>query len=118
MNDSNATDAISRSAAIDIINEERRFIESLRETVFDNEDRAHNTGELGCAIGLARKIKELPALDAVPVVRCRECKHRCTFVCPMYHTETCLDDLDGFDDYNVDRTDNDGFCHLGRTNGR
>jgi hypothetical protein len=31
----------------------------------------------------------------------------------MYHTETCIDDLDGFDDYNVDRTDNDGFCHLG-----
>ena len=61
-------DAISRSAAIDIINEERRFIESLRETVYDNEDRAHNTGELGCAIGLARKIKELPALDVEPVV--------------------------------------------------
>ena len=54
-----------------------------------------------------------PALDVAPVVRCYECKHRCTLVCPMYHTETCLDDLDGFDDYNVDRTDNDGFCHLG-----
>ena len=58
-------------------------------------------------------ILNAPALDAVPVIRCRECKHRCTLVCPMYHTETCLDDLDGFDDYNVDRTDNDGFCHLG-----
>lgn len=54
-----------------------------------------------------------PTLDAVPVVRCADCKHRCTFVCPMYHTETCLDDLDGFDDYDVDRTDDDGFCHLG-----
>ena len=53
-------DVISRSAAIDIINEERRFIERLRETVYDNEDRAHNTGELGCAIRLAQNIKELP----------------------------------------------------------
>jgi hypothetical protein len=52
--------------------------------------------------------------DAVPVVRCVDCKYRCTLVCPMYHTETCLDDLDGFDDYNVDRTDDDGFCHLGK----
>lgn len=52
-------------------------------------------------------------LDVAPVVRCKECKHRCTYKCPMYHTETCLDDLDGFDDYNVDRTDDDGFCHLG-----
>lgn len=69
------TDAISRSAAIDIINEERRFIESLRETVFDNEDRAHNTGKLGCAIRLARKIKELPALDVAPVVYCKDCRY-------------------------------------------
>lgn len=65
---------------------------------------------LGVAAGELRKA---PGIDAAPVVRCRECKHRCTLVCPMYHTETCLDDLDGFDDYNVDRTDNDGFCHLG-----
>lgn len=62
------TDAISRSAVLDIIKEERRFIESLRETTFDNEDRAHNTGELGCAIRLARKIKDIPALDVAPVV--------------------------------------------------
>ena len=54
-----------------------------------------------------------PTIDAVPVVRCVDCKYHCTLVCPMYHNETCLDDLDGFDDYNVDRTDNDGFCHLG-----
>lgn len=72
-------DAISRSAAIDIINEERRFIESLRETAYDNEDRAHNTGELGCAIRLARKIKDLPALDVEPVIHARwDAEHRCT----------------------------------------
>jgi hypothetical protein len=59
-------------------------------------------------------IRSIPALDAVTVVRCVDCKYRCTLVCPMYHTETCLDDLDGFDDYNVDRTDDDGFCHLGK----
>ena len=59
------------------------------------------------------EIDDAPTIDAVPVVRCVDCKYRCTLVCPMYHTETCLDDLDGFDDYNVDNTDNDGFCHLG-----
>lgn len=70
------------------------------------------TAETG-ALETQRRVRELPAIDAVPVVRCNDCKYRCTLVCPMYHTETCLDDLDGFDDYNVDRTDNDGFCHLG-----
>ena len=69
------TDLISRSAVLDMINEERRFIESLRKTVCDNEDRAHNTGELGCAIRLARKIKELPALDVASVIYCKDCSH-------------------------------------------
>ena len=60
-----------------------------------------------------RKVMIAPALDVAPVVRCYECKYRCTQTCPMYHTEICLDDLDGFDSYDTDRTDDDGFCHLG-----
>jgi hypothetical protein len=80
-------DAISRSAAIDIIDEERRFIESLRETAFDNEDRAHNTGELGCAIRLARKIKELPALDVAPVVHAYWIEETFTTYIPVEYNE-------------------------------
>ena len=60
----------------------------------------------------AVELRKAPAVDAVPVVRCVDCKYRCTLDCPMYHTETYYDD-DGFDDYDVDRTDADGFCHLG-----
>lgn len=59
------------------------------------------------------KLDNAPTIDVVPVVRCKDCWKRGGYQCPMYHTETCLDDLDGFDDYNVDRTDDDGFCHLG-----
>ena len=62
-------------------------------------------------------LQDAPTIDAVPVVRCRDCKHRGGYHCPMYHTETSLDDLDGFDDYNVDRTDNNGFCHRGEKKG-
>lgn len=58
-------------------------------------------------------LKNAPAVGAVPVIRCRDCKHRGGYHCPMYHTETSLDDLDGFDDYTVDRRDGDGFCHRG-----
>lgn len=54
-----------------------------------------------------------PNVDAVPAIRCKDCKHRGGYHCPMYHTETSLDDLDGFDEYTVDRTDGDGFCHRG-----
>ena len=90
-------DAISRAAVHIVINSQ----------IFDTE----YPSELD---ELERQIDALPALDAVPVVRCVDCKHRYTFVCPMYHTETYIGDLDGFDDdYEVDRTDDDGFCHLG-----
>lgn len=65
---------------------------------------------LGVAAGELRKA---PGIDAVPVVRCRKCKHRRTLVCPMYQPKIYLDCLEGFDDYKVDRTDNYGFCHLG-----
>lgn len=68
--------------------------------------------------GIRAAIEAAPAIDAVPVVRCKDCERRCTYKCPMYHTETCFDDLDGFDDYNVDKTDDNGFCHKGKRNGR
>lgn len=62
-------------------------------------------------------IEEAHTVDAVPVIRCKDCKHRGGYHCPMYHTETSLDDLDGFDEYTVDRTDGDGFCHRGEKKG-
>ena len=94
------TDAISRSAVLDRLEMFRRnygLKAGYRDAMTD-------------AIG---EVSNALTVDAVPVVRCYECKYRCTQTCPMYHTETCLDDLDGFDDYDVDRTDDDGFCHLG-----
>jgi hypothetical protein len=103
------TDAISRSAVLEALESEkgRVMAEKWNDWPF--------TGEiLARAVDTARAfIKDIPAIDAVPVVRCYECKYRCTQTCPMYHTEISLDDLDGYDTYDTDRTDDDGFCHLG-----
>ena len=76
----------------------------------------HN-GDIIFSSDVEEAIKDAPAVDAVPVVRCKDCKHRGGYHCPMYHTETSLDDLDGFDDYNIDKTDGDGFCHRGERRG-
>lgn len=65
---------------------------------------------LGVAAGELRKA---PAIDAVPVVRCRECKNRGLPACPMLHTEYYWDEDDGTDVYDVDNTHDDGFCDLG-----
>ena len=33
---------------------------------------------------MKRMFDSLPTIDAVPVVRCQECKHKNTTVCPAY----------------------------------
>lgn len=52
-------------------------------------------------------------VQAVHVVRCRECKHRGEYLlCPMVFQEEYHDcDGDGF--YTTDNTRDDGFCHMG-----
>lgn len=106
-------DAISRSAVLEILDNEFNMPAEEREDAENEKDRAFNAGEINCARRSVRKVNALPALDAVPVVRCVDCKYRCTLICPMYHMEYC-DDGDGlYCDYDVDRTDADGFCHLG-----
>lgn len=55
-----------------------------------------------------------PTIDAVEVVRCRDCKHRgIAGECPMCYTEDYYDEDDGYDYWDVDKTVDDGFCHCG-----
>ena len=58
-------------------------------------------------------IDDAPTIDAVEVVRCRECKNRQNpEECPMCFTEVV--DIKGGRMYQFrDLTRNDGFCHMG-----
>ena len=48
-------------------------------------------------------IELAPAVDAEPVVRCKDCKHRGdAYGCPMYFVLWHGDD--------IDRTEDEGFC--------
>jgi hypothetical protein len=83
---------ISRSAALAIV-------DNLRDGSFYPADLDW----------IARDINVLPAIDAVPVVRCKECKHRgdtdaCPMLCEVYY---------GFETERYDTTEDDGFCHMG-----
>lgn len=66
----------------------------------------------GITYGRMKKaVEETPTIDAVEVVRCRECKYRGDELkCPM-----CFDEWDedepGF--LRIDKTVDDGFCHMG-----
>lgn len=70
-------------------------------------------------ISLETVIKALgdtPTVDAVRVVRCKRCKHRGFYECPMYHEEWYDYDDDGYLETGVyvrDYTEDNGFCHKG-----
>lgn len=54
--------------------------------------------------------------DVVEVVRCKDCKHRGDFGCPMYHEEDIEWDDDGYTECEViihDYSRDDAFCSDG-----
>lgn len=59
-------------------------------------------------------IRYAPSVDAVPVVRCKDCVYRGNEIyCPMFRMEETWDEDDGADYYYVDLTVDDGFCYCG-----
>ena len=72
------------------------------------------SGGLNTAHEMLEAAREAPAIDAVEVVRCKDCKHRgIANECPMCYTEDSYDEDYGYDYWDVDKTVDDGFCHCG-----
>lgn len=95
-------DLISRSALI------QRIVAERDTVVTDNHhDIGYHNG-LNMAHGMAISA---PAVDAVEVVRCYECKHSRTYKCkadPMYNCLMCYKD-----DVTVRFVEDDFFCAYG-----
>lgn len=58
-------------------------------------------------------VDTFPTIEAVPVVRCRDCRKRRSRECPMCDYEQLWDDDEGWIDAYRDRTEDEGFCHKG-----
>ena len=69
------TDLISRSAVLEILSNEFDMAAEERAESDNEKDRAFNAGEINCARRSTRKVENLPFIDAIPVVRCKDCKH-------------------------------------------
>lgn len=59
-------------------------------------------------------VRKAPAVDAEPVVRCKDCIHRDSSNCPMYFEDEGWCEHCGGGFPAADRTEDDGFCHLGK----
>ena len=72
------------------------------------KDRTFCYRDLSCKI--TKKI------DLVNVVRCKDCKYRGDYPCPMYYDELVEWDDDGYREcewVDHDNTVDNGFCHMG-----
>ena len=77
-------------------------------------DLCATCGEHHTAEDVIMMIKTAPTVDAVPVVRCRECKHRYTENCPMYfHDSYWHEGYEEYVDDDADHTEDDYFCPKG-----
>lgn len=75
---------------------------ALFTTIYENPESEGNAR----AAQLLEAIIKAPAVDAVEVVRCKDCMHRGNaYKCPMYFAHGHCDD--------EDRTEDEGFCVYG-----
>lgn len=58
---------------------------------------------------ILRLIEQSPTIDAVPVVRCKDCRRRGSVLCPMRYEEP-----DGYLIRVTDSTVEDGYCAYGQ----
>lgn len=73
----------------------------------DHYDRVNGSEKFVSGIeAVLEYAANLPAVDAVEVVRCKDCKYRGdAYKCPMYFAHWHCDD--------EDRTEDEGFCAYG-----
>lgn len=84
--------------------------DELREDWLENGENeyVYNTNDF------LDSIDAQPTVDALEVVRCKECFNRGNvYKCPMCCEETFYDKDDGMNIYLEDNTEDDGFCHRG-----
>lgn len=104
------TDAISRSALRETLNKFKLSDDCMKHkwAIQAADDVEKYT---------IAAIKNAPALDVAPVVRCKDCKKRGMRFCPMAHVYEKLSvDARGIIDreyVRIDNTTDEGFCHTG-----
>lgn len=93
------------------------LLESMGKVIYKNVPVEHQPYVQATFEALEAVTINVPAVDAVEVVRCKDCIHRgneCN--CPMCWTEWYDDPDDGYDMVFRDNTTDDGFCYCGAKN--
>lgn len=97
---------IDANALKDDLRESYNALKKIYDRLEHNEDRAICGGQLSTFLEAILRVKEAPTVDAVPVVRCKDCEYR------LHPTGMCMNPMAmGFDA--LEPTDSD-FCSRGK----
>lgn len=101
----------------------KRILEERDKIALETTERYGLGVKVPCRFGQAmrggirkalREIEMEPTVDAVEVVRCKDCYHRGDDMhCPMCRMESYWDEFDGWDYSIIDDTVDEGYCHCG-----
>jgi len=73
--------------------------------------RPYSNEESYSNLDVERALKAIPAVDAAPVVRCKDCKYRGEDECPMRHVESYYHTgWEEWDEIIDDHTTDNSFC--------
>lgn len=76
----------------------------------ETAEQQHNSYSTLMKYEIADYIEDAPTVDAVPVVRCKDCKNRGTpYNCPMRKLVMPFQGAGSYEDC----TEDDGYCHMG-----
>lgn len=108
MNDMRLIDADALKA--DLIESKEKLWE-IYNGLSDHIDKQICGGQIASFMEAILRIKDAPAIDAVPVVRCKDCKHfyreQCYHTRHDHHTQAIKQMLDDFCSYG-ERKDGEG----------
>lgn len=94
---------------------EQRLIDAnaLMELYADSKD--FSIAMCNVPIPIVRQnILDMPTIDAVEVVRCKDCQFQHTLDCPMNYEVDTYDEDDGWDSYMITNACyDDGYCWVG-----
>ena len=77
----------------------------------ETAEQQHNSYSTLMKYEIADYIEDAPTVDAIPVVRCKDCKHRGTpYNCPMRKLVMPFQGAGSYEDC----TEDEGFCHMGK----
>ena len=108
------SDLISRDELLRYVNDRIGRIKEIRDRAKENGEEdvfAHCNGEITEARRTKRYLYMFaPDVDAIPVVRCKDCKNRGTpYNCPMRKLVMPFQGAGSYEDC----TEDDGYCHMG-----